>query len=92
MASRDVVQLHWGGGTPTFLSHDEMRQLMDSTRKHFRLLDGGEYSIEVDPRKVDVRQRQTARRTRLQPHERRRAGFRREGAGGRQSHAERRRN
>jgi hypothetical protein len=26
--SHDVVQLHWGGGTPTFLSHDEMRQLM----------------------------------------------------------------
>ena len=49
----DVIQLHWGGGTPTFLSHDEMRQLMETTRKHFRLLDGGEYSIEVDPRKVD---------------------------------------
>lgn len=48
-----VEQLHWGGGTPTFLSHDEMRQLMDMTRQHFRLLDGGEYSIEVDPRKVD---------------------------------------
>jgi len=52
--THDVIQLHWGGGTPTFLSHDEMRQLMDSTKKHFRLLDGGEYSIEVDPRKVDV--------------------------------------
>lgn len=48
-----VAQLHWGGGTPTFLSHDEMRQLMAATRRHFRLLDGGEYSIEVDPRKVD---------------------------------------
>ena len=51
--SRDVVQLHFGGGTPTFLSHDEMRRLMDIIRKHFRLLPGGEYSIEVDPRKVD---------------------------------------
>lgn len=49
----EVEQLHWGGGTPTFLSHDEMRQLMAMTRRHFRLLDGGEYSIEVDPRKVD---------------------------------------
>jgi oxygen-independent coproporphyrinogen-3 oxidase len=48
-----VEQLHWGGGTPTFLSHDEMRQLMALTRRHFRLLDDGEYSIEVDPRKVD---------------------------------------
>ena len=50
----EVIQLHWGGGTPTFLSHDEMRALMETTRKHFRLLDGGEYSIEVDPRKVDT--------------------------------------
>jgi oxygen-independent coproporphyrinogen-3 oxidase len=48
-----VEQLHWGGGTPTFLSHDEMRRLMAMILRHFRLLDGGEYSIEVDPRKVD---------------------------------------
>jgi oxygen-independent coproporphyrinogen-3 oxidase len=48
-----VEQLHWGGGTPTFLSHDEMRQLMAATRRHFRLVEDGEYSIEVDPRKVD---------------------------------------
>jgi oxygen-independent coproporphyrinogen-3 oxidase len=52
--SRDLVQLHFGGGTPTFLSHDELRQLMASIRKHFRLLPNGEYSIEVDPRKVDA--------------------------------------
>jgi len=45
--------LHWGGGTPTFLAHDEMRQLMASTLKHFHLVDDGVYSIEVDPRKVD---------------------------------------
>jgi oxygen-independent coproporphyrinogen-3 oxidase len=50
----EVIQLHWGGGTPTFLSHDEMRQLMGETLKHFKLLEGGEYSIEVDPRKVDT--------------------------------------
>ena len=50
----EVIQLHWGGGTPTFLAHDEMRQLMAETRKHFKMLDGGEYSIEVDPRKVDT--------------------------------------
>jgi len=52
--SRMVDQLHWGGGTPTFISHDEMRALMDQTRKHFRLHedDSGEYSIEIDPREV----------------------------------------
>ncbi len=51
--SRDLVQLHFGGGTPTFLSHDELRQLMASIQRNFRLLPNGEYSIEVDPRKVD---------------------------------------
>ena len=52
---RRVEQLHWGGGTPTFLSRDQMRQLMDATGQHFRLRDddGGEYSIEIDPRTVD---------------------------------------
>jgi oxygen-independent coproporphyrinogen III oxidase len=51
--SREVTQLHLGGGTPTFLSHDEMRGLMASVREHFTLRPGGEHSIEVDPRKVD---------------------------------------
>lgn len=45
-------QLHWGGGTPTFLSHDEMRALMCAIAERFALRadDGGEYSIEIDPR------------------------------------------
>ena len=53
--SRPVEQLHWGGGTPTFISHDEMRELMDKTREYFKLLDddSGEYSIEIDPREAD---------------------------------------
>jgi oxygen-independent coproporphyrinogen-3 oxidase len=51
---RVVEQLHWGGGTPTFISQDQMRELMDQTRKHFRLADDdvGEYSIEIDPREA----------------------------------------
>lgn len=53
--SRVVEQLHWGGGTPTFLNNDEMRLLMEKTRQHFNLLDddSGEYSIEIDPREAD---------------------------------------
>ncbi|MDE2117029.1 MAG: oxygen-independent coproporphyrinogen III oxidase [Betaproteobacteria bacterium] len=47
-----VEQLHWGGGTPTFLSDDLMRELMGAIRKHFKLVENGEYSIEIDPRKV----------------------------------------
>ncbi|MDH5444576.1 MAG: oxygen-independent coproporphyrinogen III oxidase [Gammaproteobacteria bacterium] len=53
---RPVTQLHWGGGTPTFLSHDEMRELMAETRRYFKLLDddSGEYSIEIDPREANT--------------------------------------
>lgn len=55
-ANRTVDQLHWGGGTPTFLNQDQMRRLMDETRRHFRLREDGEgeYSIEIDPRTVDA--------------------------------------
>jgi oxygen-independent coproporphyrinogen III oxidase len=49
---RRLEQLHWGGGTPTFLSDDEMRALMGATGEHFTLVKDGEYSIEIDPRKV----------------------------------------
>ena len=53
---RKVEQLHWGGGTPTFINHDQMRELMRVTGEHFNLRDDdqGEYSIEVDPREADV--------------------------------------
>ncbi|HYW58042.1 MAG TPA: oxygen-independent coproporphyrinogen III oxidase [Polaromonas sp.] len=47
-----VSQLHLGGGTPTFLSDDELRSLMAMLRRSFTLAPGGEYSIEVDPRTV----------------------------------------
>lgn len=51
---RPVEQLHWGGGTPTFISSAQMRELMTETGRNFRLLDddSGEYSIEIDPREV----------------------------------------
>jgi oxygen-independent coproporphyrinogen-3 oxidase len=53
--AQKVEQLHFGGGTPTFLSHDELRQLMAHLRKHFNLLDddSGDYGIEIDPREAD---------------------------------------
>lgn len=54
-SARVVRQLHWGGGTPTFISHRQMRELMRVTAEHFQLLtdDAGEYSIEIDPREAD---------------------------------------
>jgi len=52
--SPPVIQLHWGGGTPTFLSHEEMGALMGALRRQFRFAPDAEVSIEVDPRKVDA--------------------------------------
>jgi oxygen-independent coproporphyrinogen III oxidase len=49
-----VTQLHLGGGTPTFFSDDELRALMAVLRRHFTLVPGGEYAIEIDPRTVDT--------------------------------------
>ncbi|HEX8011272.1 MAG TPA: oxygen-independent coproporphyrinogen III oxidase [Casimicrobiaceae bacterium] len=51
-AGSPVRQLHWGGGTPTFLSPDEMTELMRLTRNHFSFDPDAECSIEIDPRKV----------------------------------------
>ncbi|SMF40248.1 oxygen-independent coproporphyrinogen-3 oxidase [Alteromonadaceae bacterium Bs31] len=50
-SDRTVDQLHWGGGTPTYLSDEQMTLLMRKTAEHFNLRkdDSGEYSIEVHP-------------------------------------------
>lgn len=53
-AGRQVTQLHWGGGTPTYLNADEIRQLMAMLRRHFQLAPDGEFSIEVDPREIEL--------------------------------------
>ncbi|NKQ10772.1 oxygen-independent coproporphyrinogen III oxidase [Pseudomonas sp. SST3] len=54
-ADQVVEQLHFGGGTPTFLGHDELRRLMAHLRKHFTLQDDdhADFSIEIDPREAD---------------------------------------
>ena len=45
-----LQQLHFGGGTPTFLPQEELAALMDALRRHFTLAPGAECSIEIDPR------------------------------------------
>ncbi len=55
-SERPVHQLHWGGGTPTYISDEQKIELMTETRKHFNLLDddSGEYSIEIHPGLMSV--------------------------------------
>ena len=47
---RKTVQLHLGGGTPTFFNEGELRQLMGMVRKHFEFTSDAELGIEIDPR------------------------------------------
>ncbi|MCS4534091.1 oxygen-independent coproporphyrinogen III oxidase [Neisseria montereyensis] len=49
---RPLVQLHFGGGTPTFLSNEQLGRIFNIIHRYFYLLPDGEYSIEIDPRKV----------------------------------------
>ncbi len=51
---RPITQMHWGGGTPTYLDDAEITELMHILATHFRLLDKEyrEYSIEIDPRTI----------------------------------------
>ncbi|MCD6661791.1 MAG: oxygen-independent coproporphyrinogen III oxidase [Comamonas sp.] len=56
-----VSQLHFGGGTPTFLSDEELGGLMDMLRKRFAFAPKGEYSIEIDPRTISAERLQVIR-------------------------------
>ncbi len=53
-SGQPVTQLHLGGGSPTFLSDDELRQLMAMLRRNFAVAPGAECSIEIDPRTVNA--------------------------------------
>jgi oxygen-independent coproporphyrinogen III oxidase len=48
-----ISQMHWGGGTPTFLARDEMRALCNAINMQFDRSADCECSIEVDPRSVE---------------------------------------
>jgi len=49
---RKVIQLHWGGGSPTFLAPDEIRRLGEAIHKRFTFSDDVEAGVEVDPRRL----------------------------------------
>ncbi|HEY1662275.1 MAG TPA: oxygen-independent coproporphyrinogen III oxidase [Verrucomicrobiae bacterium] len=49
---RQVVQLHWGGGSPTFLHPDEIRRLGGIIKKYFKFSGDIEAGVEIDPRRL----------------------------------------
>lgn len=49
---RPVVQLHWGGGTPTFLTSGQMERLVKILHRQFEFADNPECGVEIDPREV----------------------------------------
>lgn len=55
-ADRVVEQLHWGGGTPTFMTMTQIRRLMEILSNHWNLSasDDRDFSIEIDPRSIDA--------------------------------------
>ncbi|MEN9420000.1 MAG: oxygen-independent coproporphyrinogen oxidase HemN [Pseudomonadota bacterium] len=53
-AHEPLVQLHFGGGTPTFLNDDEIDRLMATLKRSFRFQPAAEVSIEVDPRTANA--------------------------------------
>jgi len=52
-SERLVEQMHFGGGTPTFLSNQQILRLSEKLQSVFNFSKHGEYSIEIDPRGVD---------------------------------------
>ncbi|MGL5666376.1 MAG: oxygen-independent coproporphyrinogen III oxidase [Shewanella sp.] len=49
-----VTQMHWGGGTPTFLNPEQILKLTDLIKANFNFAEEGEFSIEVDPREIEL--------------------------------------
>ncbi|NWF59672.1 MAG: oxygen-independent coproporphyrinogen III oxidase [Fischerella sp.] len=52
-ADRKVVQMHWGGGTPNYLSLEQVEQLWNNITRHFSIDPQAEVSIEINPRYVE---------------------------------------
>ncbi len=48
--ARKVAQLHWGGGTPTYLSPEQTRRIFGVIRENFTFREDAEISVEIDPR------------------------------------------
>jgi oxygen-independent coproporphyrinogen III oxidase len=60
--TRPVIQFHWGGGTPTYLTPAQMEELFAHAAAHFRFAPDAEIGIEVDPRVTNVAHLEALRR------------------------------
>ncbi len=58
---KTLTQMHWGGGTPTFLNSEELTLLMSAVNKNFTFSPDAELGIEVDPRVTSQEQISTLR-------------------------------
>lgn len=61
LAPGSVRQLHLGGGSPTFLSAENLHRLMGRMRERFRIEADAEVAVEIDPRITSQEQLQTLR-------------------------------
>ncbi len=52
--NRIVTQIHWGGGTPTYLTFEQSARLMKMLREWFNIAENAEISIEIDPREIEL--------------------------------------
>ena len=59
---RPVVQFHWGGGTPTYLTPEQIEDLFGAARERFTFAPDAEVGIEVDPRVTSRAHLETLRR------------------------------
>ncbi len=59
---RPVVQFHWGGGTPTYLTPPQIEDLFGLTREHFHFAPDAEIGIEIDPRVTSREHLETLRK------------------------------
>ncbi len=51
---REVIQMHFGGGTPTFFSAEQLKVIIDEIKSYFpNFIEGAEISCEIDPRHID---------------------------------------
>ncbi len=61
LAASPVTQIHWGGGTPTYLSCEQMEDLFHEYEKYFSISPSAEISLELDPRVTSYEQLKTLR-------------------------------